>query len=120
MATSIAPIAAPKSASATPSAIASHANAGSTSAAAQATVVTDATRRLPIRAISQPASGIATNDPAPSPISAAPRVAGAQRQRLLHRGNARHPRREGEAVDEEQRADGDARATGGCNPHADG
>jgi hypothetical protein len=38
--------------------------------------VTSATRRLPLRAISQPAIGIATNDPAPRPISAAPSIPG--------------------------------------------
>ena len=82
-------MAAPNSVSAAPSATASHANAGSTSVAADASVETDATSRLPACAISQPESGIATSDPAPRPASAPPSAAGDSASAACTRAAAR-------------------------------
>ena len=69
-------MAAPNTVSAHASVTTSQASAGRISDALVAIAADDATRRLPARIVSQPETGIATNDPAPSPAIAAPSAAG--------------------------------------------
>ena len=69
-------MAAPNTVSAPASVTTSQASAGRISEALLASAAADATRRLPARIVSQPETGIAMNDPAPSPAIAAPSAAG--------------------------------------------
>ena len=69
-------MAAPNTVSAHASVTTSQASAGRINEALLAIAADDATRRLPNRIVNQPETGIATNEPAPSPAIAAPSVAG--------------------------------------------
>ena len=102
-------MAAPNTVSAPASVTTSQASAGRINEALLAIAAADATRRLPNRIVNQPETGIATNEPAPSPAIAAPSAAGDSASASCTCGIREAQDGEGDAAEEEQPADGSAR-----------
>ena len=91
----------------------SQASAGRISEALRRSRPTTPPGGCPHAIVSQPESGIATNEPAPSPAIAAPSAAGDSASASCTCGIREAQRREGEPAGEEQPADGDPRRADG-------